>query len=715
MSINSINGINNQNLQNQNGVNANDPSVDVTTQQGQVDGLVGDINGNFNQNISTNSNGGLTTTLTTEQQNIVNEQEIAFLNAYNNGDLDNYDPRALILAGQYMLGQFAGDEERMSSTDHLTDMIGLYDVDAGTASDITFQAMDILNLVEGDTGVDTSEALRSDMVDLLLLGEGGENQADTDLIDSDALNTVLNLGESFEKLESKDVIIVGGWGRHSLGDLVADAGGIAGHANGLSSRNLDTTNDELFKSIFEKMSDADKERMALSPVIININSGEIVGEISMDELNAQHESGQVRMNWGDSGGDLYSWSSNAGASESAQSMEFITNDNATEDNSIEGQTIEFEGREYNVVDSTFRWASPIILDLDGDGIELTDNENGTIFDINGDGEKDRTSWTQSGQGFDDAFLVLDRNGNGEIDSGKELFGDQNGADNGYDELAKLDSNGDGQIDANDEAYSELQLWADMDGDGKVGDGELKTLEEMGVTSISTQYTGNVGEKFDEHGNDISLESTFTRMVDGEEVTRKTIDAFFLEAEATAKEKIDNSSVDSLTSDLMEMFKEVAILEDKSYVPPSDEELAEMAGMSQANVDLIAEIRKEEENEERIKEAILSGNLDEVEALISELVAAVSSYESELASISGQSAAYVPQQNQGNNQTVGVASEEGVNTPTSSVTSSTATSRTASGSDANSSRAATISQNKEQNLASLTAAQNEKSDLLSQLD
>lgn len=205
------------------------------------------------------------------------------------------------------------------------------------------------------------------------------------------------------------------------------------------------------------------------------------------------------------------------------------------------------------------------------------------------------------------------------------------------------------------------------------------------------------------------------MVDGEEVTRKTIDAFFLEAEATAKEKIDNSSVDSLTSDLMEMFKEVAILEDKSYVPPSDEELAEMAGMSQANVDLIAEIRKEEENEERIKEAILSGNLDEVEALISELVAAVSSYESELASISGQSAAYVPQQNQGNNQTVGVASEEGVNTPTSSVTSSTATSRTASGSDANSSRAATISQNKEQNLASLTAAQNEKSDLLSQLD
>lgn len=467
MSINSINGINNQNLQNQNGVNANDPSVDVTTQQGQVDGLVGDINGNFNQNISTNSNGGLTTTLTTEQQNIVNEQEIAFLNAYNNGDLDNYDPRALILAGQYMLGQFAGDEERMSSTDHLTDMIGLYDVDAGTASDITFQAMDILNLVEGDTGVDTSEALRSDMVDLLLLGEGGENQADTDLIDSDALNTVLNLGESFEKLESKDVIVIGAHSGHTLGNMISDAAGL-GTQNNYHSGNNDTTNDQLFAEVLAKMSEEDKNRLATTPLLVDVNTGKVVA--TWDEYSRGANGTE---NWADAG------TSRGG-----------------NDNSVEGQTITVDGKEFNVVDSSFRWSSPIILDLDGDGIELTDNENGTIFDINGDGEKDRTSWTQSGQGFDDAFLVLDRNGNGEIDSGKELFGDQNGADNGYDELAKLDSNGDGQIDANDEAYSELQLWADMDGDGKVGDGELKTLEEMGVTSISTQYTGNVGEKFD---------------------------------------------------------------------------------------------------------------------------------------------------------------------------------------------------------------------------
>ncbi len=196
-------------------------------------------------------------------------------------------------------------------------------------------------------------------------------------------------------------------------------------------------------------------------------------------------------------------------------------------NSIEGQTINLNGKNYTVAESTFRWSSPVILDMDGDGIELTSNEDGTVFDIDGDGNLDQTSWTKSGQGFDDAFLVLDKNNNGEIDSGKELFGDQNGAANGYEELAKYDLNQDGSIDAKDEIYKELQIWADLDGDGKIGEGEIKGLEEMGVTSISTQYEGNVGERQDKHGNDVSLTSSFTRVVDGEEKTLNTVDAFFL--------------------------------------------------------------------------------------------------------------------------------------------------------------------------------------------
>jgi hypothetical protein len=78
---------------------------------------------------------------------------------------------------------------------------------------------------------------------------------------------------------------------------------------------------------------------------------------------------------------------------------------------------------------------PLLLDLDGDGIELSSRAGGTQFDLDGDGDLDQTSWTKSSNDFDDAFLVLDSNKNGEIDSGTELFGDQKGSANGYIELS----------------------------------------------------------------------------------------------------------------------------------------------------------------------------------------------------------------------------------------------------------------------------------------
>jgi hypothetical protein len=299
--------------------------------------------------------------------------------------------------------------------------------------------------------------------------------------------------DDYHATKGGDVIVVGGHEGHSLGDLIGDAGGISGLDNGLGSLNQNTENDALFKSVYDKMSADDKERLATTSLVIDIRTGQVLGEV-----------GERGQSWGDA-----------------------AHNGSTLNNLIEGTTISVGGKTHKVAESTFRWWSPVILDMDGDGIDLTSNEDGTVFDIDGDGKQDQVSWTKSGQGFDDAFLVLDKNKNGEIDSGKELFGDQNGSANGYDELAKLDSNKDGTIDAKDAAYRELQVWADLDGDGKVGNGELKSLEETGVTSISTQYTGTVGEKQDQYGNDISLESTFTRNVDGEEKTLKTVDAFFI--------------------------------------------------------------------------------------------------------------------------------------------------------------------------------------------
>jgi hypothetical protein len=127
-------------------------------------------------------------------------------------------------------------------------------------------------------------------------------------------------------------------------------------------------------------------------------------------------------------------------------------------------------------------SDPLVIDLNGNGIELTDvRKDGQVqFDINGDNVKETVSWVKS----TDGFLVYDRNGNGIIDNGKELFGDQNGATDGFAELAKFDENGDNIIDKNDSIYSKLNVWQDLNQNGQNGAGELSTLSDLGINAIS---------------------------------------------------------------------------------------------------------------------------------------------------------------------------------------------------------------------------------------
>ena len=127
-------------------------------------------------------------------------------------------------------------------------------------------------------------------------------------------------------------------------------------------------------------------------------------------------------------------------------------------------------------------SDPITLDLNGNGIELTSYRNGAQFDITGKGQAATTAFVSGG----DAFLAIDRNGNGAIDSGKELFGDQNGAKNGYEELAKLDSNLDGVINKLDKDFAKLVLFKD-NGNGRTEPGELVSLTEAGIAEIGLNY------------------------------------------------------------------------------------------------------------------------------------------------------------------------------------------------------------------------------------
>lgn len=153
------------------------------------------------------------------------------------------------------------------------------------------------------------------------------------------------------------------------------------------------------------------------------------------------------------------------------------------------------------------FSDPLVLDLDGDGIELTRTEDGVEFDIDGDGVKEQTAFIKG----DDALLYLDQNGNGTVDNGKELFGDQEGDANGYSELARYDENNDGKIDDLDAIYTELRLWQDKNQDGKNQSTESMSLLEAGIKSIQLKY--NEIMKDDNKGNKIGQTSEFTR-IDG---------------------------------------------------------------------------------------------------------------------------------------------------------------------------------------------------------
>lgn len=158
--------------------------------------------------------------------------------------------------------------------------------------------------------------------------------------------------------------------------------------------------------------------------------------------------------------------------------------------------------------------SPLLIELGDGDFGLTSASGGVFFDLSGDGEVERVAWTRPGGTA--GWLALDADGDGKIDSGRDLFGNYSArelgaAANGFGALALYDSPGqggnlDGKIDRFDAVWPRLRLWVD-DGDATAATSELLTLDRAGVTSIGLAFT--ISDRTDEHGNRFSYQAAVT--------------------------------------------------------------------------------------------------------------------------------------------------------------------------------------------------------------
>lgn len=175
--------------------------------------------------------------------------------------------------------------------------------------------------------------------------------------------------------------------------------------------------------------------------------------------------------------------------------------------------------------------SVLILDVEGDGFNLTSVRDGVRFDIDDTGKPIQIGWPA--KDVDDAFLALDVNGNGRIDSGAELAGNGMRFPGGQRVVDISDSlmlvqgfrrpvpspapKGIAFIDSSDEVYARLRLWIDANHNGQSEPPELKTLDQVGVTSILLTFTRIMST--DANGNVIRFQGSFSHRQRGMDFSR----------------------------------------------------------------------------------------------------------------------------------------------------------------------------------------------------
>jgi len=185
-----------------------------------------------------------------------------------------------------------------------------------------------------------------------------------------------------------------------------------------------------------------------------------------------------------------------------------------------------DGEAWNSADCACEPATPILIDLSGNGFDLTSAAGGVQFDSFGTGHPIQTAWTAQGVG--NAFLCYP-DSNGKCDNGRDLFGNftpqpSSSSPNGFAALAVYDGNGDGIIDSRDAVFSSLRLWIDANHDGISQPEELHTLPSLGVNSVSLEYKAS--EKRDRYGN-VFRYRAHVNPKKGTDVGKTAYDVFFV--------------------------------------------------------------------------------------------------------------------------------------------------------------------------------------------
>jgi hypothetical protein len=223
---------------------------------------------------------------------------------------------------------------------------------------------------------------------------------------------------------------------------------------------------------------------------------------------------------------------------------------------------------------------PLILDLDGDGIQTTSVNGRAHFDQDANGFAEQTGWVSPSDGL----LVLDRNGDDFINDGRELFGDQTilksgvKAQNGFQALAELDANGDGKIDEQDTVFSQLRVWKDFNGDGFSFPNELFTLDELGIKSINLDSTMvNITDK---QGNFQNMIGSFERLdgTTGQEAEVK-IEAFPYTKYGTIRGEVKHVSCDAIQDEKKGLIYSSRVKVGKSSILVENKPVTLSAGMA----------------------------------------------------------------------------------------------------------------------------------------